>query len=149
MSLIRKHRAVLQAWACLALVTVSSTSATSIQLPSQCRNIERERESDELKNTRHRCQPSSHCHRTCEQPGIILLVCCMLCESCEATTYQLQDISHGTRRVPCNRRCQVAGEFLRKFLNCTSEGVWGTDVPPAGSRGGAPVGGLGTKSPRS
>jgi len=38
----------------------------------------------------------------------------------------------------------------RRFrMGAKPQGVWGTGVPPAGSRGGAPVGSLGAKSPRS
>jgi len=39
--------------------------------------------------------------------------------------------------------------FLRKFLNCTSDrGGLGDGSPPAGSKGGAPVGGLGNEVPQ-
>jgi len=75
---------------------------TSAQLPSQCRNIERVTSLRIL--DRHRCQQwSSHCHRTCEQPGIILLQSVV----CSASPTKPRQTSYSaTRRVPCNRRCQ-------------------------------------------
>ena len=41
------------------------------------------------------------------------------------------------------------GDGRRFGMGAKPQGVWGSGVPPAGSRGRAPVGGLGTKSPEA